>query len=206
LTRRGRSGRPQRRLSQAARRKDILVFAEGLKTEEQYVVHWHRKYRDRVNVVLDDFRGGPLQLVQHAVEAKRTANRDARRGRGRAFDEIWCICDVDAHPNLAQARSLAADYGISLAVSNPCIELWFILHFEDQTAFIERRVAQARAKEHLKCDKALSNSALHALDQRHEEAAERARQLDVKHEGDGSPAGANPSSSVWRLTESIRSA
>jgi hypothetical protein len=71
-----------------------------------------------------------------------------------------------------------------------------LLHFENQTAYIEPKVAQARAKEHLKCDKVLSTSALHALDQRY----------DARHEGDGSPAGANPSSSVWRLIDSIRSA
>jgi hypothetical protein len=181
-----------------------LVFAEGLRTEEQYVVHWHRRHRDRVNVVIDDFRGTPLQIVQRAVAAKKESERESRKGRGDAYDKVWCICDVDEHPNLAEAINLAEAHGIGLAISNPCIELWFILHFEDQTAYIDRKAAQSRAKELLSCGKSLSDAALLALEERHDHAAERAQALDQKHEGDGSAAGSNPSSAVWRLIDSIR--
>jgi hypothetical protein len=43
--------------------------------------------------------------------------------------------DRDEHPNFARAIDLADRHGIKLAMSNPCLELWFILHFEDQTAY-----------------------------------------------------------------------
>jgi hypothetical protein len=42
-----------------------------------------RQYRDKVLIEIDPFRGGPLQLVQKAVEAKRIETREATRGRGR---------------------------------------------------------------------------------------------------------------------------
>jgi hypothetical protein len=184
----------------------LLVFAEGLVTEEQYVVHWHRRNRGQVTVAIDPFRGPPLQLVERAVEAKKIDERDARRGRGRSYDEIWCIHDVDEHPNLPQAVDLARRHDIQLAVSNPCLELWFLLHFESQTAFIERQSAKSRAEELLGCEKSLNERALALLDERLPVARERAQQLDVKHAGDGSPPGSNPSSSVWRLVESIRTA
>lgn len=197
----------QRPLSRAASkkavRKDILVLVEGERTEEDYLVHWHRAHRMRVNVTIHPFHGGPRQLIDRAVQEKRKGERDQRRGRGRGYDEVWCCFDVDEHPFLNEVKQIAESNGIRLAVSNPCIELWFLLHYENQTAYLERWDAQSRASNHLGCGKALTPSALAKLEERLAIATERAQALDVKHEGDGSPAGHNPSSSVWLLVQSI---
>ena len=182
------------------------MFVEGRRTEELYLTDWQRRYRDRVLVTIDPFRGGPFQLVKRAVEAKRTEARDAKKDRGRAHDQIWCVFDRDEHPNFAEAIALAHDHGINLAISNPCLELWFVLHFEDQTAHLERGEAQARSEALLQCTKVLSESALAALSGHFEEARERATKLDEKHAGDDSPRGANPSSGAWRIIDVIRQA
>jgi RloB-like protein len=182
------------------------VFVEGLRTEELYLTYWRRQYRDRVLVEIDPHRGGPLQLVERAVEAQRNEARDARKGRGRPHNQIWCVFDRDQHPNFARAIDLANRHGINLAISNPCLELWFILHFEDETKYLERQEAQHRAEELLGCSKVLTDSALSALAERYDEARRRAVQLDEKHVGDGSPSGDNPSSGVWRLIDLIRNA
>lgn len=198
------SGPPQRRPSKAAVLLDLLVFVEGLRTEDAYLTYWRRQHRDKVLIEIDPFRGGPLQLVQKAVEAKRIEARESARGRGRPHDQIWCMFDRDEHPNFARAVDLANRNGINLAISNPCIELWFILHFERRTAYLERQVAQHRAEELLGCSKVLTDSALIALAERYDRARERAIRLDEKHAGDGSPPASNPSSSVWRLIDLIR--
>ncbi len=112
--------------------------------------------------------------------------------------------DIDAHPNVREAIQKAEDNGIHLAISNPCIELWFILHFEDQTSYISRHKAQSKSAELLRCEKNLSREAMDLLYSLFEDASQRARELDVKHKGDGSPPRSNPSSSVWKLIESIR--
>jgi hypothetical protein len=114
------------------------------------------------------------------------------------------VFDIDEHPNVAQAVALARDNDIQLAISNPCLELWFILHFEDQTAWIDRKVAQDRSQDLLSCGKVLTPEAFGLLRERHDAAAARAQALDEKHRLDGSPPGENPSSSVWRLIEAIR--
>jgi hypothetical protein len=114
--------------------------------------------------------------------------------------------DRDEHPNFDRAIDLANRHGINLAISNPCIELWFILHFEDHAAFIKRQKAQDRSEALLGCSKALSESALSALAERYDQARRRAVKLDEKHEGDGSSPGTNPSSGVWRLIDVIRNA
>jgi hypothetical protein len=195
--------RPRRTVAAQPTRVELLVFTEGQVTEEDYLNHWHRHYRARVNVEIDDFHGTPKALVERASEAKRNNKKAEKRGRGRAHDEVWCVFDVDTHPHLTEAIEMAAANGINVAVSNPCIELWFLLHFEGQTAYIETQPAQKAAKEHLSCEKALSEAALEELVERLEVAKERAIRLDDKHQKDRTPAPGNPSSGVWRIVDSI---
>jgi hypothetical protein len=182
------------------------VFTEGRVTERGYLTYWRRRHRKTVLLTLDDFHGAPLQLVKHAVKAKQFSEKEERRNRGKAYDQVWCIHDVDEHEGLREAKDLADRHGIHLAISNPCIELWFILHFEDQTAYIDRHDAQSRAEDLLGCGKSLSDAALDRLDDGLDEAKARAQALDAKHLGDVSPPGSNPSSSVWRLIDVIRAA
>jgi hypothetical protein len=113
------------------------------------------------------------------------------------------VFDVDEHPKLREAIELADAAGIKLAISNPCIELWFLLHFASQTAYIERHAAQTQAKSHLNCGKELDESALGLLATNFPTAMSRAIALDAKHEGDGTPAPGNPSSGVWGIVEAI---
>jgi hypothetical protein len=205
LSSRSSPGRPKRSVSRAAVRPQLLVYVEGARTEEEYIVHWSRRYRTQVRVTIADEHGVPATLVKLAVNAKRKAAREERRGGGSAWDAIWCVFDEDDHPGLHDAIARAEANGINVAVSSPCIELWFLLHFEDHTAHIERHRAQSRAQRLLGCDdKGLNDHALELLNDRYDEARPRAVALDEKHAGDGSPRRSNPSSEVWRLVEQIR--
>lgn len=180
------------------------MFVEGERTEDGYFKHWGRGQRGNVIVNVHEFNGTPLALVRRAVGEQKHERHEERRQRGRPHDEIWCVFDVDAHPKMAEAIELATMHNINLAVSNPCFELWLVLHYQDQTASIERRAIQKLAKSHLKCGKTLSTEALEALTSLYGEAVIRAKALDVKHEGDGSPPRSNPSSEVWKLVERLR--
>lgn len=195
--RRGRSDR--RRPAELAGRRRIQVFAEGEKTEAHYVAYWHRLNRDRVVVTVDPFHGSPRRLVEEAAKTRRQDRR-----QGRMADEYWCVFDIDEHHKVDQAIDMAQANEIRLAISNPCIELWFILHFEDQTAHIDGSHAQRRSEAFLHCRKNLSSEALVQLEERFEQAKERARKLDRKHELDGSPRRENPSSNIWELVDRIR--
>jgi hypothetical protein len=202
LTPHRRGGQPNRARSRVVRR-ELLVFTEGEKTEEGYLIHWWRAHRDQVTVTIDAFHGGPLPLVDRAAAAKRAEADEERRGRGRSHDEVWCVFDRDEHPNIPQALEKARANGISVALSNPCIELWFLLHFEDQTGHLERDEAQIRSKTLLGCEKTVTSTALRELEARYGEARARARKLDKKHRGDGSPRHSNPSSNLWELIDRI---
>lgn len=143
-----------------------------------YLVDWHRRHRDRVQVTIDPFRGGPLQLVEHAVETRKAELSEARRQKGRPHDQIWCVFDRDEHPNFGQALNLATDNGIGVAVSNPCLELSFLLHFQEQTRFIDRHEAQRQAEALLRCAKVLTPDAIASLSERYDQAKARAIKLD----------------------------
>lgn len=183
----------------------MLAFVEGRRTEEDYLKHLWRPRREHVILVIDEFRGTPTALVERAIDTRSAELRDQRKGRGRASDEVWCVFDFDVHPHVPEAIELARRNEINVAASNPCIELWFILHHEEQTAHIERDTAQRRSAQLLGCGKSLTGVALTALDPRYGDAVRRAKQLDRKHAGDGSPPRSNPSTDMRCLAERIRS-
>lgn len=202
-------GRSSRARSQSprpnpAKRLEILVFTEGT-TEDIYLNSWHRRFRDHVTLKVADCQySSPLQIVQLAASRKLQDERDARKNRGAAYDEYWAVFDVDSHPNLDEAIQLAERSGVLVALSNPCFEVWLHLHFNDQTAYIDRADVQRRTREQLGCGKRLTDSALSALESVYLTARERAKKLAEKHVHDGSPRNANPSSDVWILTERAR--
>lgn len=200
------SGRRPRRLERRAkpgpRRRQLLVFTEGL-TEVDYLTAYWRASGKTVTVTFDPFHGVPKALVDRAAKRKRADAKAARRGGGRPFDEVWCVFDCDEHPLLAEALQQAADNGIGVAYSVPCIELWFVLHFEDQQAHADRGPVQSRSKLLLGHGKRLDRGDVERLADRYQQAKARAQALDVKHEGDGSPVHTNPSSTMWRLIDRI---
>jgi len=198
--------RPLKRERQRSPQFELLVFTEGEVTEVNYLTHLHRQVRDAVTVSIDAFHGGPLQLVEHAIDSKDADTRGEQKGRGRARDGYWCVFDTDVHPNLDQAVQLAAAHDIGIGLSNPCLELWFMLHYADQTAYLTGQEAQSEW--HRLCGargKAVDAEVAAQLFERFAGAKVRATQLGAKHHLDGSPPGSNPSSSVWRLVDTILS-
>jgi hypothetical protein len=180
----------------------ILIVCEGTRTEPRYFREM--RHRERIPVDLEIDPGGtPKTLVERAVASKKTAERQAKSGKDRnsLYDEVWCVFDVDEHPFLAEARQQATDNHLSLAISNPCFELWVLLHFEDQRAHIERGQVQHQCREHLpRFEKEVPGETLAPL---YVDAMRRARELDAWHESRGT-AGENPSTGVYKLTERIK--
>lgn len=101
-----------------------------------------------------------------------------------------------------QALALAATNSIRVAISNPCIELWFLLHYFDQEAFIDRGSVQRKWDQLTGSkDKSVSAEQVADLIARFPAAKSRAARLDRKHHLDGSPPLSNPSSSMKDLIE-----
>jgi RloB-like protein len=175
------------------------VFCEGEASEPDYVNALKRlpgvRGNTAINVEVATERGVPLTLVRRAVG--RVADDEV--------DECWCVFDVEwprNHPHLTEAKRLADEYGIRLAVSNPCFELWLILHFEDQTAFMSTAEAERKSRElDGRAGKRIDGDRYMPL---RNDAKKRAIQLARRHEeNDTSFPRDNPSSSMYALLEAI---
>jgi len=193
----------RRPLPQRPKRRSILVLTEGTKTEPDYIKHWYRKYRAHLSVVIEGIGVDPRSLVDRGIEEHREAAQEEKRGRGHAYSSVWVVFDHDEHPDVVNQVVRARQAGLRVAFSNPCIELWFLLHFQDQTAYIERHAAQRQVSNHLSEGKAISEQDFDQLSRNHGIAMGRAISLERMHTGNGSSPSENPSSTVWQLIEDI---
>lgn len=195
----GGSGRGlRRRVEGRSERRTFVILCEGKETEPQYLRALKQlpKVREAVSVEILGSVGRPLQLVEAAIEAKRQVNE---------IDEVWCVFDVEApkeHPNLNEALALARDNGIKTAVSNPCFEIWLVLHFDQCSAWLTTdNAVKLRRKHDSSTGKEVDGELYMPL---RETAARRARGLSDHHVNNGTPfPNDNPSSGMFRLLEAI---
>lgn len=177
----------------------IRVLTEGKVTEPGYL---RILERNAINVKIEiDLKdtGVPLTLVQRAREYQRL-----KKKKDPDFDEIWCVFDVDQHPNLESAIHEARGSNINIAISNPCFELWLVLHYQDQTSHINRQDIQKIAKRlGILKGKHLSEDATNIVRENYEEAKSRAQRLERTHIGNGSKGWENPSSQMWKFVDRL---
>lgn len=200
---RGHSRSLRRRTPNRRPRSRLLIVCEGKVTEPKYFKafrHEHRNQLVEVEVLPDG--GVPKTLVEHAVDKKKSAERTARRFADPylKYDEVWCVFDVDEHPNLPEAKQQAMDNGLDLAISNPCFELWILLHFQDQRAHEHRGQIQRACRNHIVGF--VKEVPFDKLTPHYGEATQRAAALDLWQKQQGRE-GDNPSTAVYKLTERI---
>lgn len=182
----------------------ILVVCEGRVTEPEYFKALQHAFRNPlVHVQIHNETGVPMTVVNCALAEDQRAKDEAKASRddNLRYDEVWCVFDVDDHPRLDEALSLATASGLQVALSNPCFELWALLHFRDQSERLHRRDAQHTLKQFLpRYEKKLDFHCMHAG---YEQAVGRAADLQKKAEEADAP-NRNPTTTVYRLTERIK--
>ena len=194
-------GRPRRPRKPLEQRRVIRILTEGLVTEREYLRRWARGNRG-VRVDFADAGMAPDALVRRAREHVRQNSRSRRADPD--FDEIWCVFDTDEHKHLSQAVAEARQSAIPVVVSNPCVELWLVLHVREQTAHIHRHDVQRLSIDlGLSDGKRIAENAWTTLVGSFQAAKQRARALDERHAGNGSPPHANPSTGMWRLVDRL---
>ena len=197
-----------RKLKGLNQRKVILVLTEGTVTEHQYLKYMQKVAPGscRARLKLGSAESDPIKLVNKAV---RKLAYDKRRKDGGTFDEIWCVFDYDAHfeepSDLLTLLSDASSRDINVAVSNPCFELWLVLHYQAVTGTVDRHVIQRTAdKLKLVDDKRIREVTLSRLQRDYAVARQHAKALRVGHQHNGNHETSNPSTAVWELVDEIR--
>ncbi|MBN1037070.1 RloB domain-containing protein [Clostridium botulinum] len=127
----------------------IVIICEGKDTETIYLDNFNSKYT-KVDVRIADKNSkgknkgkatDPENLVKKAIEiSKKDYDINEKDG-----DRVWCVFDIDINYNnnnamqskineIQKAKTLSNKNKIRLGISNPCFELWYLLHFEYTTA------------------------------------------------------------------------
>lgn len=149
-----------------------------------------------------------MTIAEKAAEEVRT-HRHGRRKRNsfEESDQVWAVFDRDEHPRFEKAVALCKKHGVSVARSDPCFELWLILHERDYNRPCSRQEAQEELERlwpEYDRDGAKTPDCADMVC-RVEEAEKRAEAQLRNREREGTPYG-NPSTTVFRLTRAIRSA
>jgi hypothetical protein len=204
--RRNRERRPGRRPPFRDPRPIILIVCEGERTEKEYFEGFaHACHNQAVRIKLAREHGVPRTLVQTAKKYKKESEAAAKRKEDPylAYDAVWCVFDVDDHPQVADARQMARANEIELAISNPCFEFWLLLHFRDSPGMQHRDTIRKMLLGHVAgYDKEVDYG---RYSEGYSQAVKRAEQMDKKAEEEGD-SGRNPTTGVYRLTRDIERA
>lgn len=126
--------------------KNYYLSVEGIRTEPLYLKHLINNRRelgilDQIELVplerthRDEGRTQPEELLEIILEFRKAR---IESGEDSQQDDVYCIMfDKDSfknelHPNEKYFEFIkrALDEGIEVIVTNPCFELWLILHKE----------------------------------------------------------------------------
>lgn len=164
------------------------------------------KFRDAlIEIVITPELTDPQSLVEQAKIQRHSISKT--RDSFEKDDEVWAVFDHDGRDEnrLRHARDLCDGAGIGIGFSNPCFEVWLILHKDDYQKPCDSKRAQKDLQSHLpdydrhRSKRADFNPLLKDL-----EAAEtRAERQLAQREKEGAPHGP-PSTSVFRLTRAIK--
>ena len=121
-----------KRLSEFRDSQLFIIATEGQKTEHKY---------------FSDFYSYPLfrnpRIYIHVIKRRQAASSPRHvlseldkiksEYKLRHYDELWMVVDKDAWKtqHLSTVARLCRQKNYSLAVSNPCFELWLLLHVKD---------------------------------------------------------------------------
>ena len=193
-------------------KRRFILFCEGEKTETEYFKAIGRACSSTLIAV--EPHGGvgvPYTIAEKAVERAKALGLTPKSRRKKDSyeerDQVWAIFDRDEHPRFKEAVMKCEEQNVGVGRSNPCFELWLILHEQDYDKAEDRHVMQkllAQLRPEYDPDGSKTPDC-DALVKRVEAAEQRGEKQLQNRESGGDPYG-NPSTTVGRLTRAIREA
>ncbi len=180
----------------------MIIVCEGRVTEPLYLSSFARHCGAYlgVDLVLEGGAGVPLSVVRRARQLFRESTSEFSER-----DQAWAVFDRDAHPGFEQAINEAGAGSISVAYSNPCFELWLVLHMREHDSPVQRAEIQRILQGLMPAydPKKSKRVDFFAISDAVEVAERRAEVMDRRRANEGAPRG-NPSCTVYKLTREIR--
>ncbi|MBR1727711.1 MAG: RloB domain-containing protein [Muribaculaceae bacterium] len=196
----------------------IVIASEGKDTERIYFKVLAKEYTNpRVHVHILE-RSEAEQNNSSPEHVLKQLNDYKEQYALEADDELWLVIDKDRWTEAMLSRvatECSQEVAMHMALSNPCFELWLLLHLEDaalltpeeQTLWLENRRKSKNADPYLKVRLRQKMGSYHessydalSLIIHVEDATERARALD-KNPNDRWPQ--TLGTRVYLLAESV---
>ena len=174
-------GRQIRKSKGKTMKPNFFVFCEG-ESEVAYISLLRSQYR------------APIQIIPRKSDSNISVRYIANCKREYIVtknDKTFLMYDLDVDGMLVHLQSIP---DAVMLVSNPCIELWYLLHFEECHAELIQNTCIKKLKRHLerytKGTLALNEKQL--LSDKTSEATARAKVLEIYN---------NPSTTVYKMTD-----
>jgi len=152
MSQRNRRRREARRQPFREPKVRILIVSEGTVTEKEHLDGLAAAYRSssRVDVKTVGLGADPKTVVEQAKKRRHENRREASRQKddNLLYDQVWCAFDRDDHTTWDAAVQMAKDNQLSLAASNPAVELWLLLHFVPNPGMQDRTEIRRRLQVH----------------------------------------------------------
>ena len=190
-----------------SRRSVIYIICEGAETEVNYFRRFRTRYSSiDIRPVVSKHKSA-VYLVERAADTIRHEPYYPEDG-----DQIWCVFDRNGNTNeeLQKAERIASRRGYSIAFSNPAFELWYLLHFTDQRAYLADVKAVIDSLDADGCipNYRKSDDYYDMLLPMRQKAIDRAMVLQEYHTSSGLPLlhfDSNPCTTVAQLVELLQS-
>ena len=188
-------------------RKIILIVVEGKETECNYFnqLKKHLKLTGVSVEVKPSKSSAPFNVVDYAHQLYKQREKESKKGRTLKYEQVFCVVDCD-HPdvnNYRSARNKAKQYGFYFIYSNPCFEIWFLLHFNYSTRIYSncQQVINDLKQYIIEYKKAINVFEL--IFSELNNAIQNAKKLETYHQknGNNDELNKNPSTKVYVLVE-----
>ena len=164
-------------------RPTFFVFCEG-ETEEAYIAFLRSTYK--LPIEIDAKIAGNRITAKYIDNYRKTKDFHPK-------DKTYLVYDLDVAEILPSLQKIKDTI---LIASNPCFELWYLLHYQNQQAELSSKECENSLSIHVKNYKKgyIHDKLKLQLSNKKEEAVERAKRLKTY---------SNPSTDVFKIIEDL---
>lgn len=181
----------------------IFIFSEGVNTEPGYFLSYEKALTSiALEIVCENGSGGADP--SHLLKLAKSKRNDIRRRRyPNPKDQVWLVFDRDDHKYADEVLETCESLDIGTAFSDPCFELWLLLHHNLYEKDADRKEVQKACEDACEgYDCSAGKKPDYKLLMPKVEAAERrALELIARLQSDGR---LTPLTTVYKLTQAMR--
>ena len=189
------------------KKNKIIIAVEGKnKTEKIYFDNFDDGKKNYSITIARGNDTDPIKLVRNLEKEMRKREISLKNG-----DKVFCVFDVDIdykkNKVIEEAKEFASKNGIQIITSTPCVELWFLLHYDYTTAPLTNNEVMKRLKKYY--PKYEKNINIYMdINSKTSKAIENAKKLEIYQKENNRIIGtveANPNTEIYKIVEYLLS-